>query len=84
VETLDATIQATGCEESWYVFSDRALGWMFDALAMRPGYQAGKLMNKLFRFESWHSPPLEELKDSAEKVAAAIVEDEGRRHSKKP
>ncbi|MCY1030876.1 hypothetical protein OV207_05360 [Corallococcus sp. BB11-1] len=79
VEVLQATMDATGCEESWYVFADRALGWMFDALDMRPGYQAGKLMKKLFAFGSWHSPPAEELRDSAEKVALAVVEDEGRR-----
>ncbi|TSC31488.1 hypothetical protein [Corallococcus sp. Z5C101001] len=83
VATLDITIQATACEEAWYGFADRALGWMFDALGLRPGYQAGKLMNKLFAFESWHAPPLEELRDSAEKVAAAVVEDEGRRHTHK-
>ncbi|RKG74045.1 hypothetical protein [Corallococcus terminator] len=83
VEVLQITMDATGCEESWYVFADRALGWMFDALALRPGYQAGKLMNKLFAFESWHSPPEEELRESAEKVAMAVVEDEGRRTHRK-
>ncbi|RKH19042.1 hypothetical protein D7V77_33125 [Corallococcus sp. CA041A] len=81
VTTMNLTMDATGCEESWYTFADEALSWMFDAIELRPGYQAGKLMRKLFAFESWHSPPEAELRDSAEKVAAAVVEDEGRRHT---
>ncbi|NOK18683.1 hypothetical protein [Corallococcus carmarthensis] len=81
VTTMNLTMDATGCEESWYTFADQALTWMFDAIALRPGYQAGKLMRKLFAFESWHGPLQEELRDSAEKVAAAVVEDEGRRHT---
>ena len=83
VQVLDITIQHTGCNETWYTFADQALAWLFDALYIRPGYQAGKLMNKLFAFESWHAPPLEELRDSAEKVATAVVEDEGRRAHRK-
>jgi hypothetical protein len=81
VTTMNLTMEATGCEEAWSTFADEALAWMFDAIELRPGYQAGKLMRKLFAFESWHSPPEAELRDSAEKVAAAVVEDEGRRHT---
>ncbi|WP_223633694.1 hypothetical protein [Corallococcus sp. EGB] len=81
VTTVNLTMDATGCEEAWYTFADEAMAWMFDAIGLRPGYQAGKLMRKLFAFESWHSPLEGELRDSAEKVAAAVVEDEGRRHA---
>ncbi|GMU01895.1 hypothetical protein KH5H1_60150 [Corallococcus caeni] len=80
VTTMNLTMEATGCEEAWSTFADQALAWMFDAIGLRPGYQAGKLMRKLFAFESWHSPSEEELRGSAEKVAAAVVEDEGHRH----
>ena len=78
---MTLTMDATGCEEAWYTFADEALSWMFDAIELRPGYQAGKLMRKLFAFESWHSPSEWELRASSEKVAAAVVEDEGRRHT---
>lgn len=80
VTTMTLTMDATGCEEAWYTFADQSMAWMFDAIGLRPGYQAGKLMRKLFAFESWHSPSEWELRDSAEKVATAVVEDEGRRH----